>query len=70
MGRTILEYGGPMRILHRGDTFKKRYVVGEGFAAPLRTNDGRTDLIMTVTSYEGFDTWDVVAAQARRQIGR
>lgn len=69
VGQAILHYGGPLRILHRGDSFHKKHIVGEGFAAPLKTNEGRTDLIMAVTSYEGFDSWDVIAAQARLQLG-
>lgn len=65
----VLRFGGPVRILHRGDTFKKKHIIGEGFAAPLLTNDGKTNLIMAVTSYEGFDTWETVSAQAKLQLG-
>jgi hypothetical protein len=69
LGQAVLHCGGPVRILHRGDTFHKKHVVGEAFAAPLLTNDGRADLIMAVTSFEGFDSWEVVSSQARLQLG-
>lgn len=69
LGATIFAFGGPIRILHRGDSFRKKYIVGESFGAPLQTNDGRTDLIMAVTSFEGFDPWEIVCAQARTQLG-
>lgn len=69
VGQTILHHGGPLRILHRGDSFNKKFVVGEGFAAPLLTTDGRPDLIMTVFNFEGFDSWEVVAARALAQLG-
>lgn len=69
VGETIFQYGGPLRILNRGDTFRKKYLVGESFAAPLLTNDGRADLIMSVTSYEGFAPWDAVYSRAKQQLG-
>lgn len=68
-GQTILGHGAPLRILHRGDSFNKKFVVGEGFAAPLLTTDGRADLIMTVFNFEGFDSWEVVAARTLAQLG-
>lgn len=68
LGQTILRQNGPLRILYRGDSFHKRHVVGEAFAAPLLTTDGRADLIMVITTFEGIDSWEVVSKRAREQF--
>lgn len=68
VGQTILRYGGPVRLLYRGDSFQKKHVVGEVLAAPLLTTDGRPDLIMAVTTFEGADSWEAVATRTRHQF--
>lgn len=68
LGQTILRQNAPLRVLYRGDSFHKRHVVGEVFAAPMLSIDGRADLIMAITTFEGADSWEVVCQRAREQL--
>lgn len=67
-GQTVLRHGAPLRLLYRGDSFNKKHVVGEAFVAPLLTTDGRPDLIMAITVFEGGNSWEAIAARTRRQL--
>lgn len=69
LGETVLAHGKPLRIVYSGISLGKPFLVNEAMVAPLLTNDGKADLIMSVTSFDGIDSWKVVEEQTLRQLG-
>jgi hypothetical protein len=68
-GETLLEHGGPLRFLRRVDSFGKRYMVGEDFAAPLLNDRGQMEISMSVSSFDIFDPWEIVEQKTRIELG-
>lgn len=64
----VIGAGRPVRLLTQNESFKKNYVVGESFAAPLLSDSGVANLVMAVSYYEGR-SWERVAATERQQLG-
>ena len=64
-----LATGVPMRLVARGDTFDKSYIVGEHLCAPLRTDDGEVKLVLTGACFDGTHSWTEVIADERQRLG-
>jgi len=60
MSDAVLAYGGPVRFVlaHDAAGFK----AGEAFAAPLSTDDGRMDLILSAVRFLPVWTWKDILA--------
>ena len=69
LGKTALAHEKPLRIVYSGVSVGKPFLVNEAMVAPLLTDDGRPDLIMSITSFDGIDSWKVVEEQTHRQLG-
>ncbi len=70
MSDAVLEIGAPVRfLLHSGELG----MVGELFAAPLRTIDGRTDLVLSARQFNSTWKWDELFShwqQEQHMLGR
>jgi len=60
MSDAVLAHGGPVRFLLCEEQANSR--VGEAFAAPLLTDDGRMDLILSAVRFVPIWTWETVLA--------
>jgi hypothetical protein len=67
-GETVLRHGRPLRFLRRTDSFGKKYLVSEDFAAPLLNDKGQTEINMSISSFENFDPWEIVEERARQEL--
>jgi hypothetical protein len=68
-GETVLRQGGPLRFLRRTDSFGKRYIVCEDFAAPLLNDKGEAVITMSISSFDNIDPWEIVEKRTRRELG-
>jgi PAS domain len=69
MSDTVLQFGGPVRFLLRSDEIR---MTGELLAAPLRSADGRADLILSARRFNRTWKWDELVShwqQERRMRG-
>lgn len=64
-----LAAGAPLRMLSRSDSFDKAYLIGEYFCAPMRADDGATNLVLAAGHYEGTRSWTELAAKECERLG-
>jgi hypothetical protein len=65
----VLAHGKPLRIVYSGVSLGKPFLVNEAMAAPLLADDGQADLIMSITAFDGVDSWKAVEKRTVRQLG-
>lgn len=58
----------PVRILLTGEVFDRPSLVGEICSAPLLTEDGRADLIISVGRFNSLWRWDDILAHWRAEM--
>lgn len=68
VGEAILDAGCPLRVLRRADSFGKRHIVSEEFVAPLANDSGRPEMTMSISSFENFDSWEIVEGRLRGEL--
>jgi hypothetical protein len=65
MNDAVLAHGAPVRFLFAADSFDKMYLVGEAFAAPLLTDGGQPDFVLSAVHFDEKVHWDDVVAHWR-----
>lgn len=64
----VLAHGAPVRLVMSGKQFDKGTLVGEIFAAPLLTDDGRADLILSAARFNSLWRWKDLLAQWEQDV--
>jgi hypothetical protein len=68
MSDAVLAHGGPVRFVMSGEQIDKGTLVGEVFAAPLLTDDGRADLILSAGRFNSLWRWKELLAQWEQDV--
>ncbi|MDE2109930.1 MAG: hypothetical protein KGJ79_02225 [Alphaproteobacteria bacterium] len=64
-----LATGAPLRMLVRGDTFDRSYLVGEYICVPLRAGGGEISLVLAAAYFDGTRPWTELAAEECQRLG-
>jgi hypothetical protein len=65
---TVLEAGAPLRFVSRAGTFGKPLLAGEFFEAPILTDDGSPDMILSAGLFAPRHWADVAAREPLPQV--
>jgi hypothetical protein len=68
MGDAVFAHGGPVRFLVRADGFSRMKRAGEVFSAPMLTDDGRADLMLSAGRFNEAWGWEDLSAEWRRDV--
>lgn len=63
MSDAVFAQGAPIRMLIRADELDKSFLFGEFFGAPLKSDDGTVNLILSVGHFTGDLRWEDVVTR-------
>lgn len=64
-----LATGAPLRMVARGDTFDKSFMVGEYLCLPLLADDGERRLVLAAAHFDGTHPWSAVMVEECSHLG-
>ncbi|MDE1939861.1 MAG: hypothetical protein KGI68_12640 [Alphaproteobacteria bacterium] len=64
-----LATGAPLRMVARGDTFDKSFMVGEYLCLPLLADDGERRLVLAAAHFDSTHPWSAVMAEECGHLG-